>query len=353
MMTASAVAFYRSADLEDVAAVAAGENGYLVTIDHTRDLAAWSPDVRSEATDWRYWKPNWDGTSFQEVWHHRMALPLSSAVVMTLQSSRLVAVALANDPKPAFLVSWQAKPGDPPQLGEPSRSGPAFELERQEAAAVKIPPMGDWSTTTLRSIRWLFHPSIVSPAGGPQIAVAMNTADGRAMVWTSNGTDRLSQVARVADALNPVFLRIGDSDRLLFRRMPAGWSVFYHDLRHSERFGPIALPLMMAELGPGGKVARITDLSTDPRAGNVFDFVAGTSGNRLVLAAIAGTKEAPELRIYAAESGGETLHLLESARVRQVPYRLTMATMTTSALIGLAYTTKDGYELEGMVVPLR
>ena len=52
-------------------------------------------------------------------------------------------------------------------------------------------------------------------------------------------------LALVPAALNPVMLRVQGHDCLIYRAMPAGWSVYFHDLRYSSQFGPVALPLMI------------------------------------------------------------------------------------------------------------
>src|ERR1035437_9134176 len=54
MTTALPVAFHRTESLEDVAAIATGDSGYLVTVEHTRELAAPALTVPSERTIWRF-----------------------------------------------------------------------------------------------------------------------------------------------------------------------------------------------------------------------------------------------------------------------------------------------------------
>jgi hypothetical protein len=353
MTTALPVAFYRTESLEDVAAIATGDSGYLVTVEHTRELAAPALTVPSERTIWRFWKPDREGTSFHEASHRTVILPLSTSVVMTLENNRLIALAHVNEPKPAFLLAWDTRAGDAPHLGESATSHLTIELDRLEAAKVQIPLKYSWNTRTLPESRWLFHPSLASLPGGAQVALAMNTADGRAVVWTSDGVDKPKPLAFLPGALNPVLIRVSGKDRLLYRRMPADWSVYYHDLRYSGQYGPIALPLAMAELDSDGGIAHSNDLSQGQGVGNVFDFVAANAGTRLVLAVVSGTKEAPELRVYVGDPTGGTLHLLRTARVRGVPYRLTMAVAGGGALIGLAYTTERGSELEGTIVQLQ
>jgi hypothetical protein len=351
MTTALPVAFYRTETLEDLAAVASG-GGYLITVEHTRELAETALAVPCEKTMWRFWKPGGEGAGFHEAWHGGVVLPMSSSVVMTLQHDRLMAATLENEPVPGFLLSWEMKKGDPPRMGETIASHAAIELDRREAAEVYLKPQDEWNTRMLPGSEWLFHPSLASLPGGAQVAFAADTADGRAVVWIADGAGAPKTLASVPGALNPVVVRISGKDRLLYRRMPADWPVFNHDLRYSGKYGPIALPLAMAELEPGG-AAHATDLSKDHGVGNVFDFAAAVDGSRLVLAAIGGARQAPELRIYLSSGADGAPELKYSAALRSVPYRLTMAVTDPGALIGLAYTTQNGFELDGAVIGLR
>jgi hypothetical protein len=352
MTTALPVAFYRTETLEDLAAVAAAGSGYLITVEHTRELAESALGVPSEKTMWRFWKPGGEGAGFREAWHGGVVLPMSSSVVMTLQHDRLLAAVIENEPVPGFLLSWEMKAGDPPRLGAAFASHAAIELGSREAAEVHLKPQDEWNTRMLPSSEWLFHPSLASLPGGAQVAFAADTADGRAVVWIADGAGAPKTLASVPGALNPVVVRISGKDRLLYRRMPADWPVFNHDLRYSGKYGPIALPLAIAELEPGG-AAHAADLSKDHGVGNVFDFAAAVDGDRLVLAAVTGTKAAPELRVYVGGGADGAPALKYSAALRSVPYRLTMAVTDSGALIGLAYTTQNGFELDGAVVPLR
>jgi len=352
MTTALPVAFYQTRSLEDVAAIAAGGGGYLITVEHTRELAASALDVPSEKTVWRFWKPNGEGAGFREASHGSVILPVSLAVVMTLGNRRLTAAALGNRPVPGYLLSWNAKDADPPQLEETIASHAVLALDPGEAAKVHLRPRDDWSTLALPASEWLFHPSLASLPGGAGVAFAADTADGRAVVWISEGTGAPRMVASVPAALNPVVARVAGKRCLLYRRMPADWSVYRHDPRHSGSFGPIALPLAMTDLEPGAGAHPI-DLSKDHGLGGVFDFAAAGDGDRLVLAAIGGTEAAPVLRVSVGSIAAGAPVLKYSAALHGVPERVTLAVTDAGALIGLAYKNERGFDLEGAVVPLR
>ncbi len=353
MTTVGPVTFYQAGLLEDLGAIVAGGSGYLVSIEHTREVVPSALEAPAEKTTWRFWQPEREGAGFRQAAQSTVVLPVAAAVAMAVQKNRLFAVALVNEPRPAYLLSWELKGGAPPQPGESSSRTAPLELERQEAAQVRIDPRQDWNTRRLPSTRWLFHPSLASLRDGSGVAIAMNTADGRAVVWSSDGSDKPKRrLAWVPGALNPVLVHLGGKNRLYYRRMPGEWPVFYHDERYSGQYGPVALPLCAAELDAGGGIAHTADLSKDKGVGNVFAFaVDSTGGDRLALAAITGTAEKPELRVYVEGAAG-ALRLRHTAALRQVPFRLTMAVAGDHALIGLAQEGEHGYELEGLLVPL-
>jgi hypothetical protein len=259
---------------------------------------------------------------------------------------------MQNDRVPGFVLRWPTDGGSPPQFGEAPEDRQVLALDGERVAQVDISPRHQWSARFMAPERWLFHVSVAGLPGGRQVAIAANSADGHAAVWISEAAGKPRMAAFVPGALNPLFVRSGATDRLLFRRMPAEWSVYFHDPRYSGRYDPAALPLTAAELGSSGRVSSQRNLSQEENLGDVFAFAAARDGDGLVLAVVAGTKESPELRVYRGDPGNR-LELLRRVRIPAVPFRLTVAAGGDAALVGLAFIAGGGAELEGLLVPLR
>jgi hypothetical protein len=350
MTPVAAVAFYQTKMLEDLAAVASDGGGYLVTVDHTYEMVQPAEPI-TEKADWRFWAPGKDGL-FHEVSRMPVSTPSATSVVMTVQDGRLIALAQVGEPQPAWLLPSAMRLGNPPQFAGFGQAV-AVRLNPAEAAQVHVADARIWNTRLLPPHEWLFHPSLTSLAGTHEVAIALNAADGRAAVWLWDGAQKSSHtVAFVPAALNPVYLRRGNKNYLLYRKMPADWSVFYHDARYSGSLGPVALPLAMAELDDAGAPARTADLSKDAAVGEVFDFAADiVAGNRLVLAAVTGSKAEPELRVYVSGEAGAP-RLRQSLPIRAAPFRLTMTAAGGRILVGLAYKVTGGFVLEGLALGL-
>ena len=360
-------AFHRAKAFADLAAVAAGDSGFLVTIEHTYEMVQGSFNAPTEKTIWRFWTPEKDtvtlrekeSVTFREAAHGSVVMPTAKAIVMTLQGNRLLALLQVNEPVPAFLLSWDDIKGPAPGLGPPqisstpSRAVPV-ELGEHEASMVLVDYAQDWSTRTLPSSRWLFHPSLSSLPDLPGVVMALNTSDARAVVWRSDGAQKpKTPLVFLERALNPVLKPLEGRTHLFYREAPPNWSVYFHDTRYSGKYGHIALPLMDAEVEGGGKIVHVADVSKDRAVGPVFDFaVDSDSKNRFALAAIAGSKQYPELRLYVSDDQGNKLRLRKVVALRQIPYRLSMALVGGSeVLLGLAYLGPEAYEVEGMLVP--
>ncbi len=352
MTPVAAVPFYQTKTLEDVAAVAVGASGYLVTVERTFEMVPETAPGPTEKSGLRFWAPEREEGRFREASRDSAILPVARSIAMAFQRGGLMVVALTNQSWAACLLR-----ADAPNLPKIAGFGQPvpLALKASEAEQVHLSPAATWSTQTLAPEGWLFHPSITPLPGSNDVAIAMNTADGHAVAWISDGTQIPARAAFLPGALNPVFLRRSGKNYLLYRPMPPDWPVYFHDLRYSGQYGPVALPLVMAELDATGAIAQAIDLSKDAAAnrpvGAIFDFAAKSGpGNRLALAVIAGSKSTPELRVYMSADPGAALRLLRSAHLRAVPYRLTMASTEKQILLGLAYKGKVAYEVEGLTV---
>jgi len=242
-------AFHRAKAFADLAAVAAGDSGFLVTIEHTYEMVQGSFNAPTEKTIWRFWTPEKDtvtlrekeSVTFREAAHGSVVMPTAKAIVMTLQGNRLLALLQVNEPVPAFLLSWDDIKGPAPGLGPPqisstpSRAVPV-ELGEHEASMVLVDYAQDWSTRTLPSSRWLFHPSLSSLPDLPGVVMALNTSDARAVVWRSDGAQKpKTPLVFLERALNPVLkpLEVGLISFTARRRRTGRCTFTTRDIRGS------------------------------------------------------------------------------------------------------------------------
>jgi len=326
-----------------------------VTVEHTYERGPETAAGPSEKSALRLWAPEGEEGRFHEASRESAVLPPAQSLVMAHQKGRLIALALLNQSLPACLL--QADAANLPKIAGFGAPAP-LALDQAEAAQVHLSIAEIWNTRTLAPQKWLFHPSVTPIPGTGDVAIAMNTADGHAVAWISDGMQKSARAAFLPGALNPILVRRGGKNYLLYREMPPGWNMYFHDLRYSTHYGPLALPLMMAELDAAGAAAQKIDLSKqtagDLAVGSVFDFAAAPAeGNRMALAVIAGSTSAPELCVYVTGESGGALRLLRSAPLRAVPYRLTMAATDKQILLGLAYKSSAGYDLEGLTAGLQ
>ena len=345
MTSTEPVPFYTMAQFVDLAAISTGATGYLVTVEHTFDVvqASFSP---AENTTWRFWSFDPDLRQFREASRKTVAMPVAMALAMKLRAGELVVLAQDNNTQPAWLLSWPF-PGLDQALAGPASVQPV-QLDRKSAALVRVDPHDDWSTGELPSSRWLFGPSLTTAGPGALLFAAMNSAAGQGAVWTLGGKDKPTQRTFTAGALNPAVVQSAGTMFLLYRTKPAAWPMFFHDIRHSGQFGPVALPLAMAELDSGGALGRAVDLSQDPALGKVFDFaVTDAPDGRSLLAVIAGSLAQPELRMYAIEQG--RLRFQKRHLLAHVPHRVTLAIAGPDVVTGLAYCGPSRCEVQGMV----
>jgi hypothetical protein len=356
MQSVSPVRFAEIRPFADMAAVVSGGVSAIVTLEHSDQRSRVSPtEPPIEAAVLRIWTAADGARALHEVARWTAPLPVPSEMAMTVQDGQLIALAQVNQSKAAYLLST-AWPTLPPESSiVPFTVIAPVGLDAALAARVHIDPRADWSTFGLAPRAWLFHPSVT---GGPHgaISLAMNAADGHAVVWrraVRDGAVQLRQVALVPAALDPVLLRVEGRDYLFYRAMPAGWSVFFHDLRYSRQFGPAALPLMMAELDAGGTVVRTIDLSAAAGVGPVFEFAVQTMPSSLVLAAVASSAGQPDLRLFVTSPAGAAPQLRHEGLLRAVPLRLTMSAIDGVALVGLAYQNSGIYALDALSVVLR
>jgi hypothetical protein len=355
MTTNKPIAFYQSELLEDVAAITVGDVGYLVTVEHTFDVIETSNNLPLEKSNWRFWQfvQNADFAGFHEESKSIVDFPIATSVSMALIENRLLVLAEVNQGEPMLLLSWKVA-STPPLLNGLQPKTTPVRLNHEQAEQVRIQPKDDWSTSGLKSSRWLFHPSLTRTQDG--LALSMNTANGRAVIWRMDGDlggdGNVKPFASIPQALNPVLTQISKNLYLVYRQMPDNWSVFFHDTRYSAQFGPVALPLILAKMEDSGTIAEPFHPAKNQVLQDVFDFVVsnGEKG-RVALAAIVGSKEKLELRIFAIEGPDVTLRLLHSVPIHEVPYRLTMAVLSDGLLLGLAQTQRPGHEVSGLFLP--
>jgi hypothetical protein len=339
MAPVDAVPFFQTKLLEDLGAVASGGSLYLVTVEHTYEMVDGAAEP-TEKAEWRVWASAPDGDRFREASNGTAAFPVATSVVMTERGGALTALALTNRSSPAALFRAEGKL---PRIGAFGDAIP-LRLEPGDAARIQLKPPERWNTRDLPPDAWLFHPSLIAGANGA--AVAMNTADGHAVALIVAESE-VRRVAFVAGALNPVLLNLPGGNHLLYRKMPPEWPMYYHDTRYSGKYGPVALPLMMAALDANGSAEPVD------AAGLVFDFAAASpDGKRIALALIAGSRAAPELRIFERRDLKSAFVPRRTVPIRSIPYRLAIAATNANILIGLAFKNNAGFDLQGLTATL-
>jgi len=254
---------------------------------------------------------------------------------MTAREGALTAVAAINRSTPAALFQSEGKL---PEIGV-FRKGLPLRLEAEDLAQIQLKTSELWSTSGLSARMWMFYPSVAAGANG--VAIATNTADGHAIGWIVAGSE-VRRTVFLAGALNPTVLNVAAGNRIFYRKMPADWSVYFHNTRYSGQYGPIPLPLMMAAL----------DAHEDPKTvdglGAVFDFAAASpDGKRIAIAAIVGSRSAPELRLFELRDLNSPLVLRRIVPIRAIPYRVAIAATNDNVLAGLAFKNNAGFDLEG------
>lgn len=345
------VLFHQTELLGDVAAIALGEVGHLVTVEHTYDLVESSYGVSSEKTVWRFWRleESQEHARFREYAKSTVEFPIATSVVVTLSEDRMIALAEVNQREAAMLLSWETANQSVPLEGlQPKVTH--LGLNQEQAAQVLLRPSERWSTAGLRDSEWLFHPNLTSLPHST--TAAMNTADGRAVLWSLSEDGAARPIASIPRALNPALALVSGTRYVLYRQMPEKWPVFFHDTRYSGQFGPVALPLTMVAMDDSLALVLPSEPAKAWVLQDVFDFVVGTSEQgQVALAVITGSAENAELRVLAIEGPEMSLRLLYAAPVQQVPYRMTMAVMGSGLLLGLAQKLPTGYDISGLVIP--
>ncbi len=346
--------FYTAKTLLDLTSAAYADTAYLVTIDHLYQAAGGSGGISREKTAWRFWSCVEASKGFRQSSETVVALPPSTTVSAVLSGTKLTVLLESNQEHAAFLGIWRLATHRPVQLSESSPAAVPIDLAETQAEQVHIDLRQEWSTAKLLPRNWLFNPSVISPPGQDDVMVTMNTADAHAVVWRSSGITLLKQpLAFVPDALEPVVVAIGSKILLLYRKPTPQWSVYFHASRFSGAYGPVALPLILAELGPDGHVLHSRDLSKESGLGDVIAFSASGDLKRgLMLATIAGSKESPKLRLHLSSDLGYTLQETGVAILPAIPYRLSATMSETVALVGLVYKEAEGYQVDGACLSL-
>jgi len=344
--------FYTAKTLLDLTSVANAEGAYLLTVEHLRQASKPWRDTPTEKTSWRFWNCPEPGKPFRQSSESIVSLPAAMAISASLSRNNVLVFLESNQEHAAFLGTWKLADAKPLRVPDDTSITLPFDLDEERIGQVQIDMREEWSTAKLPPAQWLFNPSVVSLSN--QAMVAVNTADAHAVVWQSSGTALPKRpLAFVPDALEPAVAAAGSKTLLFYRKPAPKWSVYFHAARYSGAHGPIALPLMLAELDPDGRVLHPLNLSEQGGLGQVFGFaVAGDAKQGFVLATIGGSREKPRLQMYVSNDFGKTLQMTSSADLTEVPYRLTTALNESTVVVGLVYKQSDGYQVDGSCMTL-
>lgn len=331
----------RPAQLIDAAALADGGACYAVAIEADGDASAGASGPTQPGA-WQFWLAQGEGR-FVAARRVPVVLPVGKAIVAAAQGQRMVAVVQSNFSQP--LLAFAA--GGPGGFEGFRPGGLPLALSPEQAAQVHIAPRDNWSAAGLKTRQWLFQPQLSALGGDRGFAIAAHTADGRALVWHWDGqAPAPTFVAERAAALDPVSLRVGDEERLLYRAMPAGWSVYFHELRYSSQFGAVALPLQMLQHG------QVHELGRELGIGGVLAFAAASDGGTgVALTVITGSPQEPLLRVFTGT--GASWSKVHEAPLRKLPYRLSVALGAAGPCLVAAYRGPEGQSVEGLSLSLR
>jgi hypothetical protein len=349
MQTMTPVPFLDSTTLVDLVGVSAGPLPTLVTLDHGAQWHRVAPNLPPmEPALLRVWSMPSAAKAATETARQASELPYGFAAAMAVLDGRLAALVEANETAPAWLAlaPWAGSAPGAFAAATPLRLDPAM------AASVTLLPRHGWSTQGLQPARWMFHPSITPDAAGHRLILAMNTADGQAVIWhwsLAAPSGPPERQAAVPAALDPVAVVVGNRRFVLFRRMPPDWRVFFGDMRYSSSGYPVAMPLMMGELGTGGAVHNLINLSSTSGIGDVFAFATHGDATRITLAAAIGTRAAARLRLVTLDVTGQAMPEPAEAVLRAAPLRVALAQAESSVLVGVMYRTLGRSTVDAML----
>jgi hypothetical protein len=349
MRTLTPLPFFETRTLVDLAAVASSAGVWLVTVEHAGQWTRPSPNLPPmEPAEVRIWSMASGTHPAAEVAHGPGPMPYGIALDMALLRGQLITFMEVNETAPAWLLS--APWANPPVVG-PFATPAELMPDPALVESIRINPMHSWSTLGLNPEEWMFRPSLTADIAAERLILAMNTADGKAVVWAwslaAPGAHPVRE-AVVPAALDPVPVPAGGRRFLLFRRMPADWSIFFRSRRYAAGRRPEALPLMLVELDASGTVRHSTDLSASLGIGNVFEFAARANGADIVIAAATGTVAEPRLSLLTVNHAGEALPDRAEAMLRGVPLRVAMSGVGATTLVGLVYQVADRFIAEAI-----
>lgn len=201
--------------------------------------------------------------------HAADARVVGNDMVFALEKNRVKALQIVRAP-----VASLIDPSAPPVAFEVLHD---VDLSAARVAKVALPVAELWNVAdSLAPVRWLFSPRFARGSDAAELTV--NSADGRAVGFASNGTET---AVDVADAALPQML-IGNGHRwLAFERFEAPCYPFWVLARYSGPAQPAAGALWIAEdAGPAH------DLSIGLKLGPVigFSIAAGRDGNPWIFA---------------------------------------------------------------------
>jgi hypothetical protein len=336
------VELYSSAELADVFALTHGGSSYIVAIDHTYELAGGKSGHPVEKTVWHFWRDEAarEGMAMRKLPEGSIPLPTAQAIAGLAFKDSLAAIVEANNVTAAWLMLWDLTAGGIANLATAAPRSVPLDLDTAQVAQIHLPAGADWSTAYLPCPLWLFHASLsVAPETG-NIVAALNTADAHAVVFQYvPGEAAARSIAFVPNVLEPVFLRAEGKSLLFYRKPTADWSVYFHDVKISGEYGPVALPLEVGELNKAGGIEEPKRLDV----GNVFLYaiLSGADG-RIALATVTGSKQKPELQLRVSTNGAGEFSLPRMVPLRQVPFRISMTRDKQGILMALGFLGEGG-----------
>jgi hypothetical protein len=333
---------YSSATLADVAAVTQGDTSYIVAVDHTYEPVRTAASHPVEKTIWHFWmrESAGRGATFHKLADGLIPLPAPQAVAVSMAVDSLAAVIEANNETPAWLMIWNLTAGGIANVADVTPHAIPLHLDVAHLSRIHIPHGSDWSSPFLPCPLWLFHANLFAIPETGRLVAALNTADAHAIVFQfAPGEAAAKAIAFVPEALEPAYATADGRSLLFYRKPTPQWSVFFHDVRISGKFGPIALPLEVAELNSAGGIDQPKRLDV----GDVFVYaIRLRPDGRITLAAVGGSKQKPELKQYMSDKTGRQFQLRSTVPLRHVPFRVSMTFDKQGTLMALGFLGEGG-----------
>jgi hypothetical protein len=347
MQTVTPRRVFESAQLIDVAAVAVEGRPYLISLEHQGPWSRPAPEQPPlEPGLTRIWAETAGGGPPHELAHGPAHCPYGSAAAIAVRGGRILALMEVNVAAPAWLLS--APPPAPPTAPPFGPETPVL-IDAEWAPRIVLNGLDAWSSNDLQPESWLFHPSLSAGGPGGAVLLAMNAADGHALVWSWT-QGHLHPLAILPAALDPAPVSVGGRTLVVYRAMAHGWRIFFDDPRREPSRTPVAMPLMLAELAAGA-VHPIADLSSQPDVGRAFAFGACADGEGLAIAAAIDVAGRACLRVFTVSALGKVETLLADSPLPGAPIRVSLARTEGSRLVALVYRLGDVFTVEAISLP--